>query len=197
MDAAARQAVNLNVLRRHDPAISAIVDTSSHVVVYNFDSATETWKKVGIEGTMFLFRKESLNRYGIFVMNRLSTDNHNEELNSEMEIQVMGDYVIYRTLDDKVVGLWIYEASDRARIAKELEKWVVAARQMGAQCLQQSWIQFDVFSRHLAVFIICALAEDLLQSVDTDRVPSSVSATCMLARFRPDPPVSAHWFLKV
>ena len=37
MDPTARNAVNLNVLRRHDQNIVEIVDSSSHVVVYRFD----------------------------------------------------------------------------------------------------------------------------------------------------------------
>jgi hypothetical protein len=37
MDPTARNAVNLNVLRRHDQNIVEIVDSSSYVVVYRFD----------------------------------------------------------------------------------------------------------------------------------------------------------------
>ena len=43
MDAAARQAVNLTVLRRHDPTITTILDSSSHVVVYDFDMKGQLW----------------------------------------------------------------------------------------------------------------------------------------------------------
>ena len=43
MDVEARNAVNLSVLRRHDEYIVEIIDTSSHVVVYLFDSDQATW----------------------------------------------------------------------------------------------------------------------------------------------------------
>jgi mRNA-decapping enzyme 1B len=43
MNKTARKAVNLGVLRRHDPHISDILDSSSYVVVYKFDEDAQTW----------------------------------------------------------------------------------------------------------------------------------------------------------
>ena len=43
MDALARNTVNLNVLKRMDPSITRILDSSSHVVVYLFDEVSQTW----------------------------------------------------------------------------------------------------------------------------------------------------------
>ncbi|KAJ3291208.1 hypothetical protein HK104_006268 [Borealophlyctis nickersoniae] len=104
MDPTARHAVNLNVLRRHDALITAILDSSSHVVVYNFDSRTQSWTKKGIEGTMFIFQRSAEPLYGIFVMNRLGMENLVASLNPDMEVQLLGDYVIYRKEDDSYFG---------------------------------------------------------------------------------------------
>ena len=35
--------MNLNVLRRQDPAVKHIVDTAGHVVLYEFDRETGGW----------------------------------------------------------------------------------------------------------------------------------------------------------
>jgi hypothetical protein len=37
------RALNLNVLRRLDPAVADILITAAHVVAYNFDARTEKW----------------------------------------------------------------------------------------------------------------------------------------------------------
>ncbi|KAF9113149.1 hypothetical protein BGX27_002093 [Mortierella sp. AM989] len=50
MNKAARKAVNLSVLQRHDPHISDILDSSSHVVVYKFDEDSQAWVRLNIHG---------------------------------------------------------------------------------------------------------------------------------------------------
>ncbi|KAI9004242.1 hypothetical protein BC832DRAFT_531893 [Gaertneriomyces semiglobifer] len=122
--AAARQAVNLNVLRRHDANILDILDSSSHVVVYDFDMSSQSWAKRGIEGTMFLFRRSVEPHYGLMIMNRLGIENLMILLTPHMEVQLLGEYVIYRKPDDSVQGLWMYETVDRTRLASELSRCV-------------------------------------------------------------------------
>ena len=45
---------------------------------------------------MFLFARSSHPTYGFFVMNRLGVDNLKVFLTKDMEIEVMGDYVIFK-----------------------------------------------------------------------------------------------------
>ncbi|TPX65309.1 hypothetical protein SpCBS45565_g05294 [Spizellomyces sp. 'palustris'] len=149
MDPAARLAVNLNVLRRHDSNIVAILDSSSHVVVYDFDQQSSSWTKKGIEGTMFVFQRSVEPFYGLFVMNRLGIENLMVLLSADMEVQLMQEFVIYRKPDgakrlikfqslsaniehfltlgvdsgDSVQGLWMYETEDRTRLYTTLLKY--------------------------------------------------------------------------
>ncbi|KAF9188143.1 hypothetical protein BGZ51_000719 [Haplosporangium sp. Z 767] len=119
MNKAARKAVNLSVLQRHDPHISDIIDSSSYVVVYKFDEDSQTWTKKGVEGTMFVFKRSTLPSYGFFIMNRLGLDNLMADLTADMALQLTSDYIIYR--DDKDIhGIWIYEPTDRDRIGEKL-----------------------------------------------------------------------------
>ncbi|KAI8827016.1 uncharacterized protein EV422DRAFT_22075 [Fimicolochytrium jonesii] len=120
MDPAARLAANLSVLRRHDAAINGVLDSSSHVVVYDFDPGNKSWTKKGIEGTLFVFQRSVEPFYGLFVMNRLGLENLSVMLNSDMEVTLLQEFVIYRQPDDSVQGLWMYETSDRTRIVKTL-----------------------------------------------------------------------------
>ncbi|KAG0257388.1 hypothetical protein BG011_004006 [Mortierella polycephala] len=119
MNKAARKAVNLSVLQRHDPHISDIIDSSSYVVVYKFDEDSQAWTKKGVEGTMFVFKRSTLPSYGFFIMNRLGLDNLMADLTADMALQLTTDYIIYR--DDKDIhGIWIYEPTDRDRIGEKL-----------------------------------------------------------------------------
>ncbi|KAI8803313.1 hypothetical protein BJ742DRAFT_829293, partial [Cladochytrium replicatum] len=126
MDRARKRELNLVVLKRHDPSIDSIIDGTSHVVVYDFDTATQSWTKRGVEGAMFIFSRGddgvgTGKGYGFFVLNRLGVDNFKVVLTGDMEFQLMADYVIYRQPDDSIIGLWMYEEHDRGRLAQILE----------------------------------------------------------------------------
>jgi mRNA-decapping enzyme 1B len=121
MDSAQKHAINLSVLKRYDNSITNIIESSSHVVVYSFEPSLQTWKKRGIEGTMFIFKRTKEPNTGFLVMNRLAPDNLIVYITSNMEIEITKDFVIYKTADDDVNGLWIYEAKDRERVGKLLQ----------------------------------------------------------------------------
>ncbi|KAL1914750.1 uncharacterized protein VTP21DRAFT_8008 [Calcarisporiella thermophila] len=120
MDPSTKRAVNLSVLRRHDKTITEILDSSSHVVIYKFNSARKEWEKKGVEGTMFIFKRSVAPVYGFFIMNRLSIENFHTFLTSDVEIQLSSEFIIYRTSDDNIHGIWIYERDDKERIGQRL-----------------------------------------------------------------------------
>jgi len=124
MDTAQKHAINLSVLKRYDSSITNIIESSSHVVVYSFEPSLQTWKKRGIEGTMFIFKRTKEPTTGFLVMNRLTPDNLTVHITANMEIEITGDFVIYKAADDDVNGLWIYEAKDRERVGKLLQEEV-------------------------------------------------------------------------
>lgn len=53
---------------------------------------------------MFIFQRAIEPTYGIFVMNRLGVENLMANLNPDMEVQIIGDYVIYRKEDGRYMG---------------------------------------------------------------------------------------------
>ncbi|KAJ3004749.1 UNVERIFIED_CONTAM: mRNA-decapping enzyme 1B [Siphonaria sp. JEL0065] len=133
---------NLKVLRRHDDKITDILDSTSHVVVYEFDEAKQSWTKRGIEGTLFIVQRDFSLKHRMMILNRLGLENLEVDLNNEVEFQVTGDYVIYRDpsqgvfctagkkdqgwvgciIIQHVQGLWIYESQDRTRLAESLQE---------------------------------------------------------------------------
>ncbi|KAG2183482.1 hypothetical protein INT43_006488 [Umbelopsis isabellina] len=97
MDLAARKAANLSVLRRQDPDIVDLLDQSSHAVVYSFDLSKAGWAKKGIEGTVFLIRRNTPPYYGIYILNRVSIDNYRLILTEDLVIEQQDEYIIYQT----------------------------------------------------------------------------------------------------
>ncbi|KAJ8329711.1 hypothetical protein QVD99_003995 [Batrachochytrium dendrobatidis] len=120
--ASTKRALNLSVLRRHDPLIESISETSSHVTVYSFESRSQTWTKRGIEGTIFVYQRSIEPRNAFVIMNRLSTENLVVPLTNDLQFEMLGDYLIYRLPNDSIVGLWIFEPSDRQRLAVYLSE---------------------------------------------------------------------------
>ncbi|KAJ3383650.1 mRNA-decapping enzyme subunit 1 [Lobulomyces angularis] len=109
--------VNLNVLKRTDKKIVSIMDMSSHTVLYDFNVKNNQWTKKGIEGTLFIYKRSEYPEHAFCVMNRLGVENLTVNLVNSVEINTIGDYVIYKTEDEKIHGLWMYEVKDRARLA--------------------------------------------------------------------------------
>ena len=52
---------------------------------------------------MFVYQRALNPSYGVFVMNRLSMENFVVELTHETEVEVMGDYVIYKATEGKTI----------------------------------------------------------------------------------------------
>ncbi|KAI9285139.1 hypothetical protein BC943DRAFT_278612 [Umbelopsis sp. AD052] len=122
MDLKARKAANLSVLRRHDSSIIDLLDQSSHAVVYCFDQSKAGWAKKGIEGTVFLIKRNVPPHYGIYILNRLSIDNYRLLLTDDLVIELQDEYIIYQTPSEDICCLWLYEVDDRERICKEMIK---------------------------------------------------------------------------
>ncbi|CAG8531184.1 1006_t:CDS:2, partial [Ambispora leptoticha] len=120
MDPKARLAVNLSVLRRHDKNIVEIIDSSSHVVVYKFDTQTTSWTKKGVEGTLFVFKRCIQPVYGFIVMNRVGIDNFVASLTDNMDIESKNGYIIYKADKGEIHGIWTFEEKDRDRIVNQL-----------------------------------------------------------------------------
>lgn len=49
--------INLNALKNQDPFATNIIDTALRVAVYKFVSKKNEWKKLEVEGSLFLFER--------------------------------------------------------------------------------------------------------------------------------------------
>jgi len=109
--------LNLSVLRRHLPTLTAIITIAAYTVIYIFRPALSAWEKSGIEGTLFVVRLD-LERYAIIVLNRRGLDTFVLELKKSEEVEVTEEFVIVQG-EGGVWGLWIFEEEGSTRGGRE------------------------------------------------------------------------------
>ncbi|KAI9490769.1 hypothetical protein BDB00DRAFT_874942 [Zychaea mexicana] len=115
MDFVKRQTLNLTVLQRHDPSIIDICDQSPHAVVYKFIQDKNSWDKMGVEGVLFLVKRQTAPTYALFILNRLSMDNFCLYLSDIRDLSLADEFLICQTSEGKACGLWLFEEKDRQR----------------------------------------------------------------------------------
>ncbi|SJK97351.1 uncharacterized protein ARMOST_00603 [Armillaria ostoyae] len=86
---------NLKVLRRRDPSITTIFDQFSHVCVYHHNGSK--WEKLGYEGSMFLYERESYPPYGFYILNRMGMDDYIQRIHPEDDMGLHGSYLMLQS----------------------------------------------------------------------------------------------------
>lgn len=146
--ARSNEELNLKVIRRYNPDITAIISIAMYAVVYTFSPESQTWEKSGVEGTLFICAlapspaAPGAERYGVIVLNRRGLENFLTELRSPECVEITDDYVILQ-LDEtdpatgapKIVGLWIYSEPAPSSTAE--------ARQVNAQIIRECATRAD------------------------------------------------------
>ena len=114
--------MNLSVLKRYSPQTTSVVTTASYAVVYIFNTATVTWDRLNIEGTLFivalngacppsaLMEKRKRHRrpqkqreptgpeeYQLIILNRRNLDNFIIPLTSPEDVESTDKFVILRS----------------------------------------------------------------------------------------------------
>ncbi|KAL3672039.1 hypothetical protein V7S43_002703 [Phytophthora oleae] len=123
-------AMNLQVLKRQDPNVMEIVDTASHVVMYEFDQEAQSWKRKDVEGCLFVVKRSSSPRFQVFVNNRLSTTNMTLPLEERLEVDNVDSFLILRSPDTAyptgyaIYGIWFFPEEDRGKILQLLQRLI-------------------------------------------------------------------------
>ncbi|XP_044945790.1 mRNA-decapping enzyme-like protein isoform X2 [Hordeum vulgare subsp. vulgare] len=104
--------LNLTVLRRLDPAVADILITAASVTAYSFDQDTARWSHKGVEGSLFVVKRNTQPRFQFLVMNRRNTENLVEDLLDGFEYQAEVPYIIYRNAASEIIGIWFYEPEE-------------------------------------------------------------------------------------
>lgn len=120
----ARKEANLRLLQRTtDPSISNILDSATHVVLYKFAQASQSWEKSNVEGGLFLAVKPS--GYMLVIVNRSSPDNYSIQLSANFQLQHQDPYLIFRQVEQgetAIRGIWFPNANERSLVNNSLNQ---------------------------------------------------------------------------
>lgn len=120
----ARKEANLRLLQRSmDKSISNIIGSATHVVLYEFSQAAQSWEKSDVEGSMFLAVRPS--GYLLAILNRNSTQNYPMELSADFQLQHSDPYLIFRHRQngkEVIRGIWFPNAAERVSMNDMLQK---------------------------------------------------------------------------
>lgn len=68
-----------------------------------------------------MYERSTLPKYGFFILNRLSLTNLVVAVTDDFQVQRSGDYLMYKTDEDLVHGLWIFGEEDRKTLLYQLD----------------------------------------------------------------------------
>ncbi|GJE86703.1 mRNA decapping enzyme 1 [Phanerochaete sordida] len=91
---------NLKTMKRRDPTIVSILDQFSHVCLYSFNGKTKKWEREGFEGSIFIVEHSDAPSYGFYILNRLGTGDYSRRIFPEDDIEILGNYLMYRYYSD-------------------------------------------------------------------------------------------------
>jgi Dcp1-like decapping family len=144
--------LNLSVLRRYWPDVFTVIHTSSYAVLYLFSPHSQTWEKVGIEGTLFVTFHRNIyqlpgsegeeERFSVTILNRRGMDNFSAPLTTPDDVDVTDSYIIIKEADD-IFGLWIFSEPPPSSTAhaRETTAQVILECSKRAQASREALLQ--------------------------------------------------------
>uniref|UniRef100_A0A7S3E489 Uncharacterized protein n=1 Tax=Chloropicon laureae TaxID=464258 RepID=A0A7S3E489_9CHLO len=114
--------LTLASLRRNDNTIEEIIDTAKHVSLYEFQLGLNEWKRRDVEGSLFVVKRSALPRFQFIILNRLSPKNHLEDILDSTDLEKQAPYIMYKTSQQELLGLWFYEDKECEKIFHLLTK---------------------------------------------------------------------------
>ncbi|BFG05433.1 mRNA-decapping enzyme 1B [Drosophila madeirensis] len=108
--------MNLSAIKKIDPYAKEIVDSSSHVAFYTFNSEQNEWEKTDVEGAFFIYHRNAKPFHSIFINNRLNTTSFVEPITGSLELQSQPPFLLYRNERSRIRGFWFYNSDECDRM---------------------------------------------------------------------------------
>lgn len=115
---------NINGLKRLDAAVTSVLTSASHVVLYQLKEDLNTWDRCDIEGVLFLVQLDTEHEsnpdsvcYRLFIINRKSPDNYVDDIligNKEMDYSEK--MIMYCNSKRATVGIWFYDQKEADQV---------------------------------------------------------------------------------
>lgn len=114
----ANNEINLRSLKRFDSSVDQILSSATQVAVYNFSNGE--WNKLDVEGALFVVSKKGANSHGLIIMNRLSTNNFNEIVDSQWDVTLNLPFLLYKNDKGNIRCVWFYSTVDCNKVYEKL-----------------------------------------------------------------------------
>ncbi|WVR04683.1 hypothetical protein IAU60_001694 [Kwoniella sp. DSM 27419] len=108
-------ATNFRSVRRSDPAVKAILETSVYSVLYHYDESSGKWEKQKQEGPLFVVQREKAPEWALYMLNRQAVKNPSIQLvPGEMKMTVVdqGMLQVARRGERLRLGIWFSEGPE-------------------------------------------------------------------------------------
>ncbi|KAH8398594.1 hypothetical protein KR222_011035 [Zaprionus bogoriensis] len=128
--------MNLSAIKKIDPYAKEIVDSSSHVAFYTFNSDQNEWEKTDVEGAFFIYHRTAVPFHSIFINNRLNTTSFVEPITGSLELQSQPPFLLYRNERSRIRGFWFYNSEECDRISNLVNNLLVNKESDGAHPAQ-------------------------------------------------------------
>lgn len=127
----ARRQANLKLLQRTcDASIQAMLQSATHVVLYEFKD--NNWAKCGVEGSCFLVASTKC-VVQMIILNRNSANNFALTVQTHLQVQDQDPFLILQESTAKpprTLGIWFHSADERVAMATQLQ---MAIQQLASQ----------------------------------------------------------------
>ncbi|OCF77003.1 hypothetical protein I204_02712 [Kwoniella mangroviensis CBS 8886] len=110
-----RNATNLRSVKRADPSVAQILETSVYSVIYHYDDQGGKWEKQKSEGPLFVVQRDKSPEWSLYMLNRQGLKNPAIPLvPGEMKLTVIdqGMLQVARRGDKQRIGIWFSEGPD-------------------------------------------------------------------------------------
>ncbi|EDW61156.1 mRNA-decapping enzyme 1B [Drosophila virilis] len=125
--------MNLSAIKKIDPYAKEIVDSSSHVAFYTFNSEQNEWEKTDVEGAFFIYHRNAEPFHSIFINNRLNTTSFVEPITGSLELQSQPPFLLYRNERSRIRGFWFYNSEECDRISSLVNSLLLNKASNGQQ----------------------------------------------------------------
>ncbi|XP_062135911.1 mRNA-decapping enzyme 1B [Drosophila sulfurigaster albostrigata] len=125
--------MNLSAIKKIDPYAKEIVDSSSHVAFYTFNSDQNEWEKTDVEGAFFIYHRNAEPFHSIFINNRLNTTSFVEPITGSLELQSQPPFLLYRNERSRIRGFWFYNSEECDRISNLVNGLLLSKETNGGQ----------------------------------------------------------------
>ncbi|WVQ83297.1 hypothetical protein IAT38_005436 [Cryptococcus sp. DSM 104549] len=110
-----RNATNFRTVKRSDPHVAEILETSVYSVIYQWDEGSDKWEKKNQEGPLFVVRREKSPEYSLYMLNRQTVKNPAIPLvPGEMKMTVLDQEMmqVARRGDKTRTAVWFSEGAE-------------------------------------------------------------------------------------